>query len=132
MASRRIEHLHPDLIPLCRRFLFEAKELNIDIILTCTYRSNEEQEELYASGRTKKGPILTLARAGQSAHNYMLNGKPASKAFDIAFIEAGKAIWDIRHPSWEKLGQIGISIGLDWYGKPGAKFREYPHFQMRA
>lgn len=35
-------------------------------------RSFEEQDELYAHGRTRPGPVVTQARGGLSFHNYGL------------------------------------------------------------
>lgn len=40
--------------------------------ITSTLRTWEEQEELYAQGRTKPGPKVTNAKAGDSVHNYAL------------------------------------------------------------
>ncbi len=130
MSSRNPAHLHPDLQPIYKKFAAEAKRQGIDYILTCTYRSGEEQNALYAQGRTKPGRIVTRAKAGQSAHNFKIGDTPASKAFDIVPLEAGKAIWDEKHPAWQKLGKIGMELGLNWYGRPGAPFKEFPHFEM--
>ena len=61
--------------------------------ITCTYRSNEEQTQLYALGRTVKGKIVTNAKAGQSKHNSL-----PSKAFDIAFIGLDKKLnWNKKY-----------------------------------
>jgi len=61
--------------------------------LTCTHRSNEEQTQLYALGRTVKGKIVTNAKAGQSKHN-----KLPSDAFDIAFIGIDKKLnWNKKY-----------------------------------
>ena len=67
--------------------------------LSCTYRSNDEQNEDYAKGRTTPGvsvspahPMgltVTEARAGQSPHNCY----PA-QAFDFFFQKGGVAIWN--------------------------------------
>ena len=97
----------------------------------CAYRSNAQQEALYAQGRTKPGPRVTNARGGQSAHNFMLDGKPAAKAFDIVPVIHGKAMWSRAHPHWQTLGKIGMDLGLNWYGAPGSKFDEFPHFQLK-
>ncbi|MES2731737.1 MAG: M15 family metallopeptidase [Bacteroidota bacterium] len=90
--------------------------------LTCTYRSNQEQEALYAQGRTKPGQIVTRARAGQSRHNT----KP-STAFDIAFKGAdGKPDWNpvLFDLFANIIRQMGIECGADW-----KKFKDRPHFQ---
>jgi peptidoglycan L-alanyl-D-glutamate endopeptidase CwlK len=132
MASRKIEDLHPDLQPLCRAFLAQAEKQDIDVLITCTYRSNAEQDALYAQGRTTPGRIVTNAKAGQSAHNHAIDGKPAAKAFDVVPLVDGKPQWEASHPAWQELGKIGMGLGLNWYGAPGSKFREFPHFQMKG
>jgi peptidoglycan L-alanyl-D-glutamate endopeptidase CwlK len=132
MASRKIEDLHPDLQPLCRAFLAQAEKQNIDVLITCTYRSNAEQDVLYAQGRTTPGRIVTRAKAGQSAHNFTIDGKPAAKAFDVVPLVDGKPQWDAGHPAWQELGKIGMGLGLNWYGAPGSRFVEFPHFQMKG
>lgn len=130
MASRKIEDLHPDLQPLCRKFLQIAEEKDIDVLITCTYRSGEEQNRLYAQGRTTPGRIVTRAKAGQSSHNYEIEGKPAAKAFDFVPMVNGKPQWAASHPAWQELGKIAMDLGLEWYGAPGARFREFPHVQL--
>lgn len=130
MASRNIEDLHPDLQGLCKKFLEEAEKNEIQVILTCTYRSNAEQDVLYQQGRTTPGPIVTRARGGQSAHNFTIDGKPAAKAYDIVPLVCGRPMWNGTHPSWQTLGKIGMDLGLNWYGAPGSKFVEFPHFQL--
>lgn len=129
MASRKIEDMHPKLQPLVRQFLERAEAAGVNVLITCTYRSNEEQDQLYAQGRSKPGPKVTNAKAGQSKHNHTLNGKPASLAFDVVPMVGGKCVWDAKHPHWQVLGLIGHQLGFDWYGSPGAPFKEYPHFQ---
>lgn len=130
MPSRNIKDLHPDLQPLCREFLRRCQSANLDILITCTWRSGAEQDRLYAQGRTAPGAIVTRARAGQSAHNATLNGQPAARAFDIVPLVDGKPVWDASHPAWQQAGQIGMELGLKWYGAPGAAFREMPHFEL--
>lgn len=146
MASRRIEDLHPKLRPIAEQFLRECELRGLDVLVTCTYRSNAEQEALYAQGRSKPGAIVTKARAGQSRHNNTQNGAPAALAFDVAPLRHGKPVWGTKgngidnDPSdddkddlelWQRLGEIGMKLGLNWYGKPGAPFREYPHFELK-
>lgn len=130
MASREITDLHPDLQPIAREFLRRCDAAGVNILITCTWRSGQEQDSLYARGRTKPGPRVTNARAGQSAHNNMLNGRPAARAFDVVPLVAGKPVWTATHPAWQTAGRIGQELGLVWYGAPGSKFREMPHFEM--
>lgn len=144
MPSRRIEDCHPLLQPKLKQFLDECERAEIDILITCTYRSNAEQADIYASGRTKPGRILTYAKPGQSRHNFTVNGKPASLAFDCVPLRGGKAVWGTggngldSNPSddatddlelWQRVGAIGESCGLSWAGR-WKRFREFPHFEI--
>jgi peptidoglycan L-alanyl-D-glutamate endopeptidase CwlK len=95
---------------------------------THTLRTFEEQNALYAQGRSRPGKIVTNARGGQSYHNYGV-------AIDICLIIDGKeASWDTLgdydgdHVSdWQEIVRIfkmyGWEYGGDW------KFKDYPHFQ---
>lgn len=135
MASRDIKDLDVRLQPMALDLIKRCEDSGIHIIITCTYRTGKEQDELYAQGRTKPGKIVTKARAGQSAHNAMINGKMAARAFDIVPIVNGKAVWDGDDPIWKRIGNIYKSVGnsdykLNWYGEPNAEFHEMFHFQL--
>ncbi|WP_243651316.1 M15 family metallopeptidase [Hymenobacter gummosus] len=63
--------------------------LGIPFVTEC-YRSPERQEELYAQGRSKPGPIVTYKRGGQSKHNV----GPPTPALDVAFrLADGSVSW---------------------------------------
>lgn len=133
MASRKLEDLHPLLQPLARAHVDACEALGIDLLIYCTYRSDEEQDELYAVGRGVHDyrRRVTNARAGQSKHNHTLaDGTPAALAYDCAPIGKGGKIDWANMELWEQIGQAGIALGLRWYGSPGSKFLEYPHFEL--
>lgn len=141
MASRKLEDLHPLVKLKVERFLEACKHDGIDVLITCTYRSAKEQEALYAQSReplanvNKKRKIVGLspiteienkrkvtnAKAGQSMHEFKL-------AIDMVPIIAGKPVWDVKSPLWQKIGKHGKKVGLEWAGD-WTKFKEYPHFQ---
>lgn len=112
MASRNISDLHPLMIPKYNDFMARCKTSGIDCFVTCTHRSNKEQAELYAQGRTKPGNKVTKAKPGQSAHNNEDKGKPAALAFDIAIMINGKLNWDAENPTWQLAIQHGKDAGL--------------------
>lgn len=125
MASRKIEDLHPALQPLAKTFLERAKAAGFDLLVTCTFRSMQEQEALYAQGRTAPGKRVTNAKPGDSAHNYGL-------ALDIVPMHGGKPVWNTSGADgelWAKVGRIGQSAGLEW-GGAWQSFKDCPHFQM--
>lgn len=138
MASRLLKDLHPKLLPLYNAFKTRMKQAGVEIFVTCTWRSAEEQAALFALGREKrKGiwtvkdgkKIVTWLQSGQSAHNYMIAGKPASCAFDIAIMRSGKLTWDVEGPEWTKARKIGAEVGLrNLYPKESAHF-EFPDWR---
>ncbi|MBX9348101.1 M15 family metallopeptidase [Chromobacterium piscinae] len=130
MASRAISDLHPQLQPLAETFLRLCRDQDVDPLLICTWRSAAEQEQLYRRGRELPGVIVTYARPGESAHNAMLHGNPAARAFDVVPLHAGKPICDIDHPHWQVMGRIAQSLGLYWHGTLEAPLHEIPHFQL--
>lgn len=128
MASRAIVDLHPNLRPLALKFLDECHANGYEVLITCTYRSAEEQNRLYAQGRTTSGNIVTKLKGGQSKHNATLDGVPASKAFDFVPIENGKLAWS-NVQMFKRLGEIGKALGLVW-GGDWKSFKDYPHFEL--
>jgi peptidoglycan L-alanyl-D-glutamate endopeptidase CwlK len=123
MASRLIQDLCPALQPLAREFMILCASENIPTVITCTLRSNEEQDALYAQGRTTPGRIITNAMAGQSKHN-------TGEAFDVGLKNPdGSMNWDDTDPHWQRMGQIGEELGLTWGGR--WKHPDKPHFQLK-
>jgi peptidoglycan LD-endopeptidase CwlK len=103
-------------------WLADCASAGLDILVTCTLRSMEDQAVLYAQGRTTPGRIVTNAKPGQSAHNYGL-------ALDVVPIVHGKPDWSGNSPVWEQLASLGQGHGLQWLGAPGSAFIEQAHFQ---
>ena len=128
MASRAISALHPKLQILCLKHIALCKAIDVDLLVYCTYRSGFEQDQLFAMGRTMPGNKVTNCKGGQSPHNHMENGKPASLAYDCVPTTNGKAQWD-NTILYEKVAEIGKKIGLTW----GGNFRsihDTPHFEI--
>lgn len=149
MPSRKIEDLHPDLQPDAWAFLDQCeqdpwlKAHGITVLITCTYRSNDEQAALYAIGRTKPGKIVTNAKPGESMHNKILHGQPASQALDFVPLRHGKPIWGTAgdgldsNPAdddkddleaWQYIVAIAERIGWESASK-WKSFKEWPHIQ---
>lgn len=96
-------------------------------------RTIEEQNAIFAQGRTKPGPKVTNARGGQSNHNYglavdmypVINGKifvDVPKGASVEFRRTFNAIQDA-------IGEESERLGLFW----GARFhgiRDTPHVQL--
>lgn len=118
MNDRDINHLHPDLQPLCRKWLAQCHQQAIDSFVTCTFRSAADQDAEYAKGRTAPGKITTNARGGRSKHNVTLkDGTPASRAFDFAIRRKdGTLNWNAGSSEWRAAVALGKALGLVWGG----------------
>lgn len=98
--------------------------LALPIITEC-YRSPERQNELYAQGRSKPGPIVTYKRGGQSNHN--LRPTPA---LDVAFLLAdGSVSWSglllSKFARLVKAADGRVRWGGDWL-----RFKDLSHFEV--
>lgn len=112
------------------KFASACKDVALDFLITCVWRNEVAQAQLFNQGRTTPGPIVTCAQAGQSAHNVVdYKGAPASMAFDVAPLTHGKIDWSRNNWQWHKMGEIGAASGLEWAGN-WTNFSEFPHFQV--
>lgn len=132
MPSRAITDLDPTLQPLAQQFLDQCAAAGLEAIITCTYRSNAEQEEDYAKGRTTDGPIITDEPPGHSAHNRTdANGNPAAAGFDFALYAPGEKSldWNASDDQWRTAISIGQQLGLV-SGSCWPGLRDYPHLEL--
>lgn len=124
-SEKKIESLDPSIQSYARDFLNAASGAGISLVITDGYRSLDEQARLYAQGRTAPGPIVTHAPPGSSWHNFGL-------AFDVAVLHDGKATWPNDLALWQRIGDLGKSVGLEWGGDFPTKETDRPHFQRPA
>ena len=126
MASRDLNLCDTKLHSMAVDFLCHCNAAGLRVFIDCTYRTKDEQAALYAQGRTAPGKIVTHAKPGESAHNFERNGKPASRAFDIAIYEeeTGQILdWNVAHDIGRDLGLI---VGADLKGD----LCDPPHFEQ--
>jgi peptidoglycan L-alanyl-D-glutamate endopeptidase CwlK len=122
LSETRVGALHPLLADRARTMLASCAEAGLALLVTQGLRTWDEQDALYAQGRTTPGRIVTNARGGESYHNFGL-------AFDILVLDAmGKADWDPAHPGWRQAAGVGKSLGLEW-GGDWQSIKDQPHFQ---
>jgi len=122
----RSEHVIATLLPpvqlYARALIGKAAAAGITIKVVSGLRTFDEQNEVYAQGRTKPGKIVTNARAGFSNHNFGI-------AFDIGVFEGGK--YCEESPKYKAVGALGTDLGLDWGGNWRSTMLDDPHFQLR-
>jgi peptidoglycan L-alanyl-D-glutamate endopeptidase CwlK len=119
---RDINKLHPELRAIVPVFLEKCKASGLPVMITETFRMKEEQDALYAQGRTKPGKIVTQAKYPYSAHCWGV-------AFDFCRSVKGRE-WDNSDKFFNKVGAIGVSLGLEWGGN-WKSFVDLPHLQLK-
>lgn len=117
-CSRDPETLRPDVKAKYTVLKNQAAKEGVKIILICAERSQEDQDRLYAQGRTEPGKIVTWVK--ESKHTQGL-------AFDVAVKRDGGIDWDPE--SYRTLGQIGENLGLVWGGR--WRVGDYGHFEVK-
>ncbi len=118
-SSSAINSLHSHVANMAHHFLNLTQAHHLNVHITRAFRSWDEQDHLYAKGRTAPGSIVTNAQGGNSYHNWGL-------AFDAAPFENGRPSKDAG--KYKLMGYLGQQVGLEW----GGMFKsivDYPHFQ---
>jgi peptidoglycan LD-endopeptidase CwlK len=130
LTVERIKSMHPILRDELVNDYIEINRMlpkYVRLRFTHTYRSLQEQNELYALGRTVKGNKVTNAKGGSSFHNYGL-------AFDIAILldkdknGTFESISYAQDENFMKVVDFFKSKGYQWGGDFKA-FKDKPHFQ---
>lgn len=131
LADRPLpDSMHPVVAEKSRELVAAASEIGIDIVITDSFRSFDEQNSLHRQGRNTEGSIVTYAEGGESYHNYGL-------AIDFALkLDDGSVVWDIDlddndngRSDWFEVADIGKDLGFDWGGDWNS-FKDYPHLEM--
>jgi peptidoglycan L-alanyl-D-glutamate endopeptidase CwlK len=126
---RELNLLHPQVREKAERLIALCKDAGVPIIITQTLRTREEQDALYAKGRTAAGKVVTHAQYPLSMHCWGL-------AFDVARADGkpdsggAKGFYDGDN-FFRRVGELGKSIGLTW-GGDWATFPDKPHFEDRG
>ena len=120
-SERVIATLLPEVRQMARTLVQKAAQGGIRIKVISGLRSYQEQDALYAFGRTTPGEIVTNARAGHSHHNF-------GTAFDVGVFEGNRYL--AASPKYRAVGVLGVDLGLEWGGN-WKDFVDQPHFQLR-
>lgn len=124
MPSRRINDLNPNVYDVAMDILAAWRMAKLDVLVTCTMRSRAEQEEIWASGRSRPGKILTYSEPGTSKHELGL-------AMDFVPLLMGKPVWDAKSGLWKKAAECAKAVhpcvrwGGDW-----RNFKDLPHLEF--
>lgn len=133
ITLERIKLLHPAIRQKALDdYTFANNKLlpkGVRLRFTHTLRTIDEQNKLYAQGRTLPGSIVTNAKGGSSYHNYglaidivILYDKDSNGTFETAS-------WDTKDPYFIKVKDYFKKQGWFW-GGDFKSFKDYPHFEI--
>lgn len=138
VSISRVQALHPkvrDEVAILIDKVELGFPINLAVRVVQGYRTIDEQNALYAQGRTKPGNIVTKAKGGSSYHNYGL-------AIDFAILidkdgngSYDELSWDIKKDNdkdgtadWLEVVKVFEGAGWEWGGK-WSSIKDYPHVQ---
>lgn len=138
VSEQRIQQLHPLVREDVKKLIEKVESgfpTNIAVRIVQGLRTIQEQNNLYAQGRTKPGAIVTNAKGGSSFHNYGL-------AIDFAILvdkdgngTYDELSWDIKKDNdkdgvadWLEVVNTFEAAGWEWGGK-WSSIKDYPHLQ---
>lgn len=138
ISLERAKLLHPAVRDEVINLITEVEKgfpPNIAVRIVQGLRTIEEQNGLYAQGRTKPGNIVTNAKGGSSYHNYGL-------AIDFAILvdkdgngTYDELSWDIKKDNdkdgiadWLEVVKVFEAAGWEWGGR-WSSIKDYPHVQ---
>jgi|SRR5688572_8799534 len=137
ISEQRVNTLHPAIRGEVKELIekAESRMKGVAIRVTQGGRTFTEQDALYAQGRTKPGPRVTNAKAGQSIHNYFL-------AFDIVLLYDKDGNGTYESISWDTLKDFDKDGESDWmevvdifeeagytWGGRFTSIKDAPHFE---
>lgn len=138
ISIQRAANLHPRVRAEVVKLIDEVEAgfpITICVRIVQGLRTIEEQDALYAQGRTKPGKIVTNARGGSSYHNYGLaidfailydldgNGTYETLSWDLLkdYDKDGQA-------DWQEVVKVFKKAGWGW-GGDWKSSKDNPHFE---
>jgi peptidoglycan L-alanyl-D-glutamate endopeptidase CwlK len=126
-SELHLADVHPELARRIRLLNDKCEANGIPIRVTCGLRTWNEQDALYAQGRTASGNIVTNAPGGYSAHQFsyacdIVPGKEGMPAFTPD--------WNAMDLSWKWVlllaEQCNLAEGAEW-----RMFPDRPHLYLK-
>jgi len=114
----RLTNANAPIAPDAADFEEIMRELELPVRITEIVRSRTRQEDLYAQGRTKPGPIVTWTRSSQHIRG---------RAFDFAFRDPAIQR-DTDDDAWDVAGEVLHRMGLVW--GPDLGIADFGHAQL--
>jgi peptidoglycan L-alanyl-D-glutamate endopeptidase CwlK len=147
MVSRKISDLTPRMQVVTNNFIAALQKAGLTwFFISCTYRSQIEQDAIYARGRLpleevnslniKAGMSLIIEEQNKNSITWVKQSIHTKReAVDFYIRKDGKYCNDLKVdmnkdniPDWQEFGKIAKDCGLDWGGYWKTN-KDYPHVQ---
>lgn len=125
--SDKLIGVHPTLVEKIQRVLQAMSILGHPMMVTDGVRTLQQQQALYAQGRTTPGKIVTQADGIRNKSNHQVKDDGLGYAVDCAFATGDP--YDGNHP-WYLYGTCLAAVGLTWGGN-WVKFPDRPHAELK-
>jgi peptidoglycan L-alanyl-D-glutamate endopeptidase CwlK len=125
---RTLDVVAPALREGVPKILEAMAAIGYPMLVTDTLRTTEEQQALYAQGRTAPGPIVTNADGVLKRSNHQAHIDGFGHAVDCCFLVNGQPSWDARLP-WKAYGALAEALGFTWGGH-WDRLVDLPHLEL--
>ena len=126
LSQSRLSTCHGDLQRLMTAALHHP-DCPSDMTIVFGHRSNAEQAELYAQGRTRPGKLVTKARPGQSRHNSW----PSDAVDVIPYVNgSGSWSWDHINPMADHIKRVAADLGIEVPGGGDWRMKDGAHWEL--
>lgn len=113
--GRTLGELSSPMRTMAEDLLWALDDLGIDVVIVCTGRTQAEQDDCIRRGTSKV------------KHSKHQDGN----AIDVCpSVLIRTKNWSPSDPLWERVGEIGESVGLVWGGRWKGNKRDCPHFEL--
>jgi peptidoglycan L-alanyl-D-glutamate endopeptidase CwlK len=116
----KLDGVHPHLVVMAY--------LGQPMVVTDGVRTLEQQQRLYAKGRTAPGKIVTNADGVRVKSNHQAKDDGFGHAVDMAFLVNGLPAWP-ENGRWALYGEVAKACGCKW-GGDWTGFVDRPHIEM--
>lgn len=125
ISRERLARVHPELAWRVENLAEALATDRVLIQVDAGIRTSEQQDALYAKGRTLPGREVTNAQGYQSNH-------VIGCAVDVFVedVDTGAPDWNASHPAWQRIvalaPQFGLRDGKSWHDLPHLELVEIP------
>lgn len=125
----KLSGVHPKLVIAAHAIMDAMQTLGFLMIVTDGVRTAEQQQGLYAKGRTQPGRIVTNADGIRSKSNHQPHDDGFGHAIDMAFLDKQGNLTYAESCPWVLYGAMARALGLVW-GGDWVAIKDRPHIEL--